>query len=608
MNYRIGASRVDITPQAPGAVMLGWGDPNHRVKGIGTPLFARAVAILLDEESFEEKSGRNFQEQHAVSGDTPPNLSKNRVTIMICLDICFISQALRMGILEEIQKLFPLTESELVLTATHTHSAPGGFSAFPFYSLSNGGFDEGVFKPYLNGSVKAALEAIHRAVPGNLYLNVGEFAPDQPVAFNRSIRAWNRNPDVRKVTRAERHLAVDREMTLLRFDSLDGKPIACWNWFAVHGTSIHRDRFLIHGDNKGIAALLMEKHFQVQGNIDFVSVFAQSAAGDVSPNFKYYPGLKEKRGADFNDEKSCTINAQLQFDQALKLWESAPSTGPLAPHLESALEYHDLSNVEVEPRFVGGKHNVKTGAAQIGLPQLYGTAEGRGISYSFMISLRVLVRTVELWRYLKASACRVFTNKVPSRRFPWADDPVHGRKVTVIHCGNSEVFQACHPRNLIFPDWIDPVIYHLKRWGKMGIFEQILFSPAVLPIQILQIGTLVLGIVPAEFTVVSGRRLGVLLLSLLKDRGCKRVVVQGFSNSHSSYVTTPEEYEQQGYEGGCTHFGRWTLPAYLTLFEKLALKMKSHAKLSKVIPRKPTHEYLRILAVEPQKDIEDYRY
>jgi neutral ceramidase len=34
-------------------------------------------------------------------------------------------------------------------------------------------------------------------------------------------------------------------------------------------------------------------------------------------------------------------------------------------------------------------------------------------------------------------------------------------------------------------------------------------------------------------------------------------------------VTTFEEYQNQRYEGGSTHFGKWTLAAYQTLFDKM---------------------------------------
>lgn len=54
------------------------------------------------------------------------------------------------------------------------------------------------------------------------------------------------------------------------------------------------------------------------------------------------------------------------------------------------------------------------------------------------------------------------------------------------------------------------------------------------------------------------------------------MVIAGLSNSYAGYVTTPEEYMQQNYEGGFTVFGKWTLPAYLQRFKQLALDLVHH--------------------------------
>ena len=48
------------------------------------------------------------------------------------------------------------------------------------------------------------------------------------------------------------------------------------------------------------------------------------------------------------------------------------------------------------------------------------------------------------------------------------------------------------------------------------------------------------------------------------------VVCQGYTNSYGHYVTTPEEYDAQNYEGGATIFGRNELPAMLQVYEELA--------------------------------------
>jgi len=91
--------------------------------------------------------------------------------------------------------------------------------------------------------------------------------------------------------------------------------------------------------------------------------------------------------------------------------------------------------------------------------------------------------------------------------------------------------------------------------------------------------------VPAEFTVMSGRRLMATVQNVLHDQ-LKYSVIAGLSNSYSGYVTTKEEYDMQYYEGASTHFGPWTLAAYQQTFHQLAVSLQSDKQkiLKKLTP------------------------
>jgi len=52
------------------------------------------------------------------------------------------------------------------------------------------------------------------------------------------------------------------------------------------------------------------------------------------------------------------------------------------------------------------------------------------------------------------------------------------------------------------------------------------------------------------------------------------VLAQGYANDYAGYVTTPEEYTRQRYEGGHTMFGRWQLPACQQEFARVAADMR----------------------------------
>ncbi len=563
--FQIGVDRREMAVPVTGVTMLGYGDNKHIPRGATTPLYSRTIAILSPE-------GKRL--------------------VMACLEVCFITEPLRV----EVLRRTGLAREELVLSANHTHCAPGGFAADVVYALSVDGFVPSVFEAYVSATVAGIEAALANVRSGRIRFASGIFPDDAPVAFNRSLRAWRKNPEARewgkKVGTFDTDLAIDREMTLLRFEDLAGKPLAAWNWFPVHATSMHRDHYFVHSDNKGLAATGMETQLEREGHPGFVAVFAQGAAGDVSPNFRRHVGLREMRGAFRDDERSCAFNADIQMRKALEIFDAAEKTPPLSPRLEAVLEYHDFSTIAVDPRFVNGQQGLHTGPAEVGVPQLYGTAEGRGAP---LIMIRGIALVVWVCRIYNAIVDRLGGRVT---RWPWTDDPVQGKKVTVVGAGVREIFETGRMTRLVFPSWIHPVVGTLKRWAKNPALRERPFTPQVLPIQLVRIGGLALACVPAEFTTVSGMRLRKTLEQLLATSGTERVVIQGYANGFASYVVTPEEYVCQKYEGGCTLFGRWTLPAYLTAFHSMVGRFLAGEKATMLSPPEPSPEFWRAITSE----------
>lgn len=75
---------------------------------------------------------------------------------------------------------------------------------------------------------------------------------------------------------------------------------------------------------------------------------------------------------------------------------------------------------------------------------------------------------------------------------------------------------------------------------------------------------------PGEFTTMAGRRLKSEIQLFAKSRSHEfQSILCGLSNIYTSYVTTPEEYEIQRYEGASTIFGPHTLTIYINRFVKL---------------------------------------
>ncbi len=99
--------------------------------------------------------------------------------------------------------------------------------------------------------------------------------------------------------------------------------------------------------------------------------------------------------------------------------------------------------------------------------------------------------------------------------------------------------------------------------------------PNIVPVQLFKIGHVAIAGVPGEFTTVSGELLRKEILKSF-DGQVDKVIIAGLSNSYTGYITTPQEYSAQAYEGSFTVYGPWTLNAYLQAFSGLAKDIKNN--------------------------------
>lgn len=534
--YAIGAASREITACVPGVGMMGWATWDNVVEGVAQPLHVRAF-VLVDPDD-----GRRLA--------------------FACAEICFVTQAVRDGVLA---RLPGWEAGELLLCATHTHSAPGGYSHHLLYNLTIPGFVPEVYEAIVDGFVEAIREAAARAVPGRVRPAAGQFSPDVPVAFNRSLAAHNLNRDLpRRFGPDEAHLAVDREMFVLRLEDEAGNPIGAIDWFSVHPINVHHDNRLISGDNAGFAASAMQRAF---GN-RFVAAFAQGAAGDVTPNYQYFPPRPMKRGHYEDDFESARFNGGAQAELATALFSAAGQNPALTGEIDLAFGYFDFVEADVPPRWADGYVGVRTGAGAIGARMLGGTADGPGITSVEVDVLRLLAGAARLRAHLEAFALSADAYRRVAGRFR-----AQGNKDVFIEPTDLKVLGVASVDRLPFPEGRDPTLGYLKHVHQRGVLARRPWTPHVLPLQLAVVGPLAIAAVPAEFTTQAGRRLRATIAEVLAERGVTRVQLTGYANAYAGYVTTPEEYDRQDYEGASTHFGRWTLGAYQTFFEQLAREL-----------------------------------
>ncbi|MEN3041138.1 MAG: neutral/alkaline non-lysosomal ceramidase N-terminal domain-containing protein [Bacteroidia bacterium] len=511
--WQVGAARANITYFEPEIGLLGWGSSRHVARTVESQLYARAFC---------------FQTEQA-----PPHF-------WIEADICFITVALRQEVYMRLRQYFPdLAEAHLMLTANHTHAAPGGISHHLLYHINTPGFHAGVFEKYVSGMVEAALQAYEARQPASLTFSLDEFPPEVPIAFNRAIEAFTKNP---MAWTDKPDLAVDRYAYQISIRP-QGHFI---NWFGTHTTTIQEENLCISSDHKGYAAELCEER-------GIVGAFAQSTAGDVTPNHFKFPGIRVHRGPTPNPFENRRIVGRYQAEMAHRLLSLEGI--PINPLLRSWWIWVNFSAVEVDEPYTRGMGRGRTGEGALGAAFLGGTLEGGGIPQEWVRVITLLARLRGL-----------------------VNPPIHGTKPLIIESVSKRIFGTVRWDALPLPP-MDPAVRYLQWIARQGgKYVPLPLTPQVLPLQVWQLGPVAIVALPMEPTTMAGKLIQERLKPLLAPKGVEHIIIQGYSNGYAGYLTTYWEYQYQRYEGAHTHFGRYTLAAVeKSLVELLEGKAESVA-------------------------------
>lgn len=514
MTIQVGFSRSEMDCFIPGIGMMGYGQPHNFVKEVATPLFARAVI-------FQDEQGQKF--------------------IFLNLELAFISIAIKEEMTMRLQALHPewnITSAHLLMVSQHTHSAPGGFSHYPFYNFTIPGFRRKIFEAILTGCLNAVEAASKNITPSILKLGEYTIPEDQDVAFNRSMKAYLNNPEVKQISAKDNHLAIDRTMRGLNIFDLSGKLRVHINWFGVHATSISSFNRRIHHDNKGEAAMNFERKHP-----GAMAIFAQAAAGDVSPNYVWDKKLKRTRGILTDQYENAAYNGELQSDSAEMI-----TSGEI---IDGAIECHHLF------------HNIgqEASAPAHGIAFFEGTLEGPGISKLFGSTLRLLAKSMKFSKLL--------FNSRDNKEF-YEDQ---GSKDVLLDHRSGEFIGIPLSVWKKMPMIPDPVVGSFINHAKNNSLETRPWVPPILPYQIVKIGQLVIVGVPGEITTIAAKRLKETLQIQFPE---SQLIISSYANAYMGYVTTPEEYDLQCYEGGHTVYGRKTLNAMINGFVRLAGQFKTN--------------------------------
>jgi len=215
---RVGAAKIDVTPSPEQQPQNGFGVLDH--------LFARAIIL---------ESGETRAALITVDAGSVPTPTWQAVT-------------------ERIERELGIPTANVLLTATHTHSAGGRRGP-----------------EYVDQIVDSVRQAQQRLVPARVGYGTGV----SYINVNRQIidpetHRWWEGPN--------REGPSDKTVAVVAFESLSGEPIAVYYNYAVHAV-VAGQLDQVSGDIPGAASRYVEESFGDR----VVALWSSGAAGDQNP-------------------------------------------------------------------------------------------------------------------------------------------------------------------------------------------------------------------------------------------------------------------------------------------------------------------------------------
>ncbi len=477
---RAGVGKADVTPRT-GYYLGGWTRADRVAKGQHTRLHSRALVL---------RSG-------------------GRKIALVSLDLFMVPSGMVRHIGEALASR-GFSERNILISASHTHSGPGGYANYPTFNtaapalstardpativglLNPPPADRQLYTFLVQQISKAIIRADRDLSPAVAGWGAGEL---RGVTRNRSLEAHLANHGIEheygqgspaEDPEGAGH-TIDPSVDVLRVDKLVRRrgsmrrkrvPIGGWSNFADHGTVTKSSFPYYNQDHHASAMKVFEDEVREQGRVprrqQVLNVYGNSNEGDMSA------------GLDYTGPAGSDTVGRIEARHMLAAWRGA------GRRLGNRFPF-DMRWTRV--CFCG--RQTKTGPVasepEVGLPFFTGSEEERGPLFD------------------------ITGEHFEGRRSPTSVGP-HGHKL-----------------------------------GVQGIPGEV---PEAVPLLAVRIGSRVLVSYPGESTKEVGARLRAAVGAAVSGSGVRRVVVSGLANEFILYFTTPEEHDRQHYEGGQTLFGR----------------------------------------------------
>ncbi|KAK4556568.1 hypothetical protein LTR86_006139 [Recurvomyces mirabilis] len=549
--YLLGVGKGDITGPVVEINFMGYADPNQVGSGVRQRLYSRAFIIGSNSEPADRIVYLVLDTQ---SGDT----------------------AIRHGILQALADrggdyAILYGNQNIAVTGTHSHSGPGAWLNYLLPQITSKGFHKPAYQAIVDGAVASIVQAHESLSTGRL--SVGTVDIDN-ANINRSPYAYLANPAEER----ERYQHdVDKAMTVLRFthsyDDYD-KDIGMLSWFPVHGTSMLGNNTLVTGDNKGVAAYLVEHGSKIP---NFVAGFSQANVGDTSPNV-------EGAYCEYGDDAGqlCDFKTSLCGNKSQPCHARGPYWGRDDAGTASTFEIGSRqarAAIEILKNTAPGAWTPITGDIVKSTHRFVDFS-----SFAFPLSNGTYVSTCPA--ALGYSFAAGTTDGPGAFDFKQAPDNPQAspfwNAIGGLVAKPNETQQACHGDKIILLDVGES--HNPYDW-----------SPNIVDVQLMHVGQMFMIISPGEATTMAGRRWKEAVRraaahSLRKGQD-PIVVLGGPANTYTHYISTREEYGIQRYEGASTLYGPWTLNAYINRTLTLLPELFGNDKISQGQHHPSSHKH-----------------
>ena len=546
-----------------------------------------AMQGFADKDQIARKPGMDFYSRAFT-------ISDGKATVAIAaVDLWACTEWIKEGVIKRLDAISPggrsiFTAETVQVVGTHTHSGPGGISQYRLYNYASGGrTNRKIRDAYVEAIAQSIFDAHQGARDGGIVLHRVEV---KDCGKNRSVKAYVSNP---KEERDRHGKDTDTEMVILEFQhavKIKGvdlfKRIGILSWYPIHCTDLGQANTVLHGDNKGVASLILEKETKFCP----VAAFANSNAGDVSGNVgRSLPSTDPARAREHGEQQANAVIKAL--------------TDPTLPgrnireHVACQYTVVDMSNVTI------ARTARRTFVPALGLATFVGSTEDSTSPLSSLLSeglvrdelsplaaaIQALVACLgsenngldELRRYV-AMKTKVIPALAPLLKLP-AKLPGLDKVLTIV-IETTPLGQLVKLVQSELGDMRAPSVLKLTKTEEDGHGKKPIamvatgLVPSKLPLQLMRIGDVVIAGVPGEMTTMAGRRLREALVKQYDaarsgtskgSNPVETVVISGYANAYAQYITTREEYAKQHYEGASTLFGPHTLEAYIQEFCRL---------------------------------------